>query len=249
MTPIQFLDYSGVAVFAATGALAASRKQLDIVGFIFLAAITGIGGGTLRDVILNVPVFWIANTHYVLICAAVAVLVFFTAHLLESRWKWLLWLDAIGLAAFAAMGLPLAWRERRADAVAFLIATVLPAWLIFEAVPTKLPHYVLPLMPWLAILTILALRRGELDPHRRGARAVALLVPAIPVGLTLGLREERPPGLDREAVGAGHAEVAPRRVQLGQGPAQGRAMVDPRRLDRDAFQEGHDHRRPAAEAP
>ena len=104
VTPIQLLDYCGVAVFAATGALAASRKQLDIVGFIFLAAITGIGGGTLRDVILNVPVFWIANTHYVLICAGMAVLVFFTAHLLESRWRWLLWLDAIGLAAFAAMG-------------------------------------------------------------------------------------------------------------------------------------------------
>ncbi len=90
-------------------------------------------------------------------------------------------------AAFAAMGLPLAWRERRTDATAFLIAAVLPAWLIFEAVPTKLPHYVLPLMPWLAILTILALRRGELDPRRRGARAVALLVPAIPLALTLGL--------------------------------------------------------------
>jgi 4-amino-4-deoxy-L-arabinose transferase-like glycosyltransferase len=90
-------------------------------------------------------------------------------------------------AAFAAMGLPLAWRERRNEAIAFLIATVLPAWLIFEAVPTKLPHYVLPLMPWLAILTILALRRGELDPRRRGAKAVALLVPAIPVGLTFGL--------------------------------------------------------------
>ncbi len=90
-------------------------------------------------------------------------------------------------AAFAAMGLPLAWRERRTDAFAFLIATVLPAWLIFEAVPTKLPHYVLPLMPWLAILTILALRRGELDPRNRGARAVALLVPAIPLALTLGL--------------------------------------------------------------
>ncbi|MBE7244599.1 MAG: glycosyltransferase family 39 protein [Actinomycetospora chiangmaiensis] len=90
-------------------------------------------------------------------------------------------------AAFAAMALPLAWRERRTDTVAFLIATVLPAWLIFEAVPTKLPHYVLPLMPWLAILTVLALRRGEIDPGRRGARAVALLVPAIPVALTLGL--------------------------------------------------------------
>ncbi|MCJ2013263.1 ArnT family glycosyltransferase [Methylobacterium sp. J-076] len=90
-------------------------------------------------------------------------------------------------AAFAAMGLPMAWRERRSAPVAFLIAAVLPAWLMFEAVPTKLPHYVLPLMPWIAVLTILALRRGELDPGRRGARAVALLVPAIPLGLTLGL--------------------------------------------------------------
>lgn len=104
MNAITLLDYAGVAVFAATGAISASRKQLDIVGFIFLAAITGIGGGTLRDVILNIPVFWIGNTNYVLICAAVAVFVFFTAHLVASRWKWLLWLDAIGLAAFAAMG-------------------------------------------------------------------------------------------------------------------------------------------------
>jgi uncharacterized membrane protein YeiH len=101
---ITILDYAGVAVFAATGALAASRKQLDIVGFIFLAAITGIGGGTLRDVILNIPVFWVGNTAYVLICTAVAVFVYFTAHRVASRWKWLLWLDAIGLAAFAVMG-------------------------------------------------------------------------------------------------------------------------------------------------
>jgi uncharacterized membrane protein YeiH len=104
MNLITLLDYAGVAVFAATGALSASRKQLDIVGFIFLAAITGIGGGTLRDVILNIPVFWIGNTDYVLICTVAAIFVFFTAHKVASRWKWLLWLDAIGLAAFAAMG-------------------------------------------------------------------------------------------------------------------------------------------------
>ena len=90
-------------------------------------------------------------------------------------------------AAFAAMSLPFAWRARREAGVAFLIAAVLPAWLIFEAVPTKLPHYVLPLMPWLAILTVLALSRGALDPRLRGARLTALLVPAIPVALTLGL--------------------------------------------------------------
>ncbi|RUU01249.1 trimeric intracellular cation channel family protein, partial [Mesorhizobium sp. USDA-HM6] len=66
MNPIELLDYAGVAVFAATGALAASRKELDIIGFLFLASVTGIGGGTLRDVILNLPVFWVANGGYVL---------------------------------------------------------------------------------------------------------------------------------------------------------------------------------------
>ncbi|OBQ74133.1 trimeric intracellular cation channel family protein [Mesorhizobium sp. WSM3873] len=104
MNPIELLDYAGVAVFAATGALAASRKELDIIGFLFLASITGIGGGTLRDVILNLPVFWVANSGYVLICAVMAVLVFFSAHRVESRYKLLLWLDAFGLAAFAVMG-------------------------------------------------------------------------------------------------------------------------------------------------
>lgn len=104
LNPIALLDYAGVAVFAATGALAASRKQLDIIGFLFLASITGIGGGTFRDLILNVPVFWVVNRDYVLICAIVAVLVFFTAHRVESRYKLLLWLDAIGLAAFSVMG-------------------------------------------------------------------------------------------------------------------------------------------------
>ena len=104
LSAIDLLDYAGVAVFAATGALAASRKQLDNIGFLFLASVTGIGGGTLRDVILNLPVFWVGNSGYVLICAVVAVLVFFIAHRVESRWKWLLWLDAIGLAAFSVMG-------------------------------------------------------------------------------------------------------------------------------------------------
>lgn len=104
MSLLQLLDYAGVAVFAATGALAASRKELDIVGFLFLACVTGIGGGTFRDVILNIPVFWVGNRDYVLICAGVAVVVFFISHLVESRYRLLLWLDAIGLAAFSVMG-------------------------------------------------------------------------------------------------------------------------------------------------
>jgi len=104
MNPLLYLDYAGVAVFAATGALAASRKELDVIGFLFLASFTGIGGGTVRDVILGLPVFWVVNPAYVLVCAAVAVGVFFTAHLVESRYKLLLWLDALGMAAYAAIG-------------------------------------------------------------------------------------------------------------------------------------------------
>jgi uncharacterized membrane protein YeiH len=102
---LQFLDYAGVAVFAATGALAAARKQLDIIGFIFLASLTGIGGGTLRDIILgNTPVFWIQNSFYLAVCAVTAVVIYFIAPLVEYRYRLLLWLDAVGLASYCVMG-------------------------------------------------------------------------------------------------------------------------------------------------
>lgn len=105
MSALVWLDYAGVAVFAATGALAASRKQLDMIGFIFMAAITGTGGGSIRDILLGkTPVFWVENPVYLEICALVAVIVFFTAHLVESRYRLLLWLDAVGLAAYSVMG-------------------------------------------------------------------------------------------------------------------------------------------------
>jgi len=105
MTLLEGLDYAGVAVFAATGALAASRKQLDMIGFIFLAAVTGIGGGTFRDIVLGAtPVFWVQRPEYLLVCVGVAVIVYFTAHLVESRYRLLLWLDAVGLSAYSVMG-------------------------------------------------------------------------------------------------------------------------------------------------
>ena len=105
MSVLEFLDYLAIAVFAATGALAASRKQLDVIGFIFLAAITGIGGGTFRDIVLGrLPVFWVTNDTYMIVCILSGIAVYFTAHLLESRYRVLLWLDAIGLAAYSAVG-------------------------------------------------------------------------------------------------------------------------------------------------
>lgn len=104
MNGVTLLDYVGVTLFAVTGALAASRKQMDVIGFLFLATVTGIGGGTARDLILGVPVFWVEQHQYILACAAAAILTYFTAHLVESRYKWLLWLDAIALAAYGVFG-------------------------------------------------------------------------------------------------------------------------------------------------
>lgn len=104
MNAVDILDFAGVGMFAATGALVASRKQLDVIGFVFLATLTGIGGGTVRDLILDVPVFWIEDHSYIVICALAAICVYFTAHLFESRYKLVLWLDAVALAAYGVFG-------------------------------------------------------------------------------------------------------------------------------------------------
>lgn len=118
---IYGLDLAGVAVFAASGALAASRKQMDVVGFVLIAAVTGIGGGTIRDLLLGIaPVFWIVDPIYLLLCAAVAVLLFFAAPFLESRFRALLWADAAGLAVFCVIG-----AERALAADAPMIVAVL----------------------------------------------------------------------------------------------------------------------------
>jgi uncharacterized membrane protein YeiH len=99
------LDYAGIAVFAAAGALAASRKQLDLIGFLFFAAVTGLGGGTLRDLVLGLsPVFWVVNPTYILVCVVTGGFLYFTAHRVESRYRLLLWLDAAGLAAYSVIG-------------------------------------------------------------------------------------------------------------------------------------------------
>ena len=103
-TATSVLDWLGIIAFTATGALVASRKQMDVVGFIVLGTVTGIGGGTLRDVLLGLPVFWVREPTYVIACAVVSVLVFFAARIPQSRYRHLLRLDAVGLALFAVTG-------------------------------------------------------------------------------------------------------------------------------------------------
>ena len=105
MILVDLLDHAAVLVFALTGALVASRAQLDIIGFAFLAILTGVGGGTVRDVLLDRnPVFWMADPTYLGVAVIAALVVFFTAHLFESRYRVMLWLDAAALAFAVAAG-------------------------------------------------------------------------------------------------------------------------------------------------
>ncbi|HEV2595457.1 MAG TPA: trimeric intracellular cation channel family protein [Sphingomicrobium sp.] len=100
---LVLLDFFGIAVFAVSGALLAAKKRQTLVTFIFFAVSTGVGGGTLRDLLIGAPVFWVHTNATLLICIGAALAVW----LLSSRrisGKALAWFDAAGLAAYATYG-------------------------------------------------------------------------------------------------------------------------------------------------
>lgn len=100
---LDFLNLAGIAVFALSGALLAAEKKQTLVTFVFFAVVTGVGGGTVRDLLIGAPVFWVHQNATLLICFAAAL-----AAWLLPRGLWheksLLWFDAAGLAAFSAFG-------------------------------------------------------------------------------------------------------------------------------------------------
>lgn len=122
---LHALDLIGVVVFAISGGLTAARKQLDIVGFLFVAAVTGIGGGTLRDLLLDRgPVFWVQEPLPLWLTSAAALLVYAMARHVERRCRALLWADALGLAVFCVMGAETALAAGAAPSVAILMGAM-----------------------------------------------------------------------------------------------------------------------------
>ena len=164
MTFLALLDYGSVLIFALTGALVASRAQLDLAGFAFIACLTAVGGGTVRDLLLGRdPVFWVGQPHYILICVAAAVLVFFTAHLMESRYSWLLWLDSIALSIAVAAGTGVALAQGQPGVIVVLmgVATGCLGGLMRDVVVGEVP---------------LVLKQGELYATAALAGSVATMV-------------------------------------------------------------------------
>jgi uncharacterized membrane protein YeiH len=147
MTTLIALDYAAALIFALSGALAASRAQLDLVGFAFLASLTALGGGTVRDLLLDRnPVFWIADPTPLAIACGAAVLVFFTAHLLESRQTVLTWLDALALPIAVAAGVRAATEMEQSVPIVLLmgIATGCFGGLLRDIVSNEVPLLIRP---------------------------------------------------------------------------------------------------------
>ncbi|SPH16581.1 hypothetical protein DEA8626_00091 [Defluviimonas aquaemixtae] len=175
MTLLELLDYASVFIFALTGALVASRAQLDIVGFAFVASLTAVGGGTVRDVLLDRhPIFWVAAPSFIAVAVAAAILVFFTAHLFESRLKVLTWLDACALsvAVPAGTGVALALGAHWGIVLLMGVATGCFGGLMRDVVCNEVP---------------LVLKQGELYVTAAFSGAAAALVATqfLPIGLAL----------------------------------------------------------------
>jgi len=100
---VAALDLAGIAVFAASGALAAARARQTLVTFAFFALVTGVGGGTVRDLLIGAPVFWVSDWRVPAVCLATALAVWVTP---SGVWKpqALDWFDAVGLAVYAVFG-------------------------------------------------------------------------------------------------------------------------------------------------
>jgi uncharacterized membrane protein YeiH len=103
---IDWLDLFGIAVFAASGALAAAKRQQTLVTFAFFALVTGVGGGTVRDLLIGAPVFWVHDWTFAATCLGTALLVWLTPARLWNE-RALDWFDAVGIAIYSVFG---AWK-------------------------------------------------------------------------------------------------------------------------------------------
>jgi uncharacterized membrane protein YeiH len=122
---LYYLDLAGVAVFAASGVLAARDRDLDLLGVVVVAAITAVGGGTLRDLLLDRhPIFWVTDSSYLIVIVAAAMLTVTYVRVRPPPGTTLLVADALGLALFALSGAQVAESVQCPPLIVVLMGTM-----------------------------------------------------------------------------------------------------------------------------
>jgi len=122
---LYWADLAGVAVFAVSGVLAAGRKRLDLLGVVVVAALTAVGGGTTRDLLLDRhPIFWIADPTYLVVIGAAALATFVYVRVRPPPLGALLVADALGLALFTMTGAQVAESAGLAPIIVVVMATM-----------------------------------------------------------------------------------------------------------------------------
>lgn len=137
---LELLGYLGVFAFAASGALAAGRKGMDIFGFVFVALLPAVGGGTVRDLLLGVPPFWISDQVNIWVAIAAALSVFLAGRHFQ-RTRVLIWADAVGLSVFAVLGAQSAYLVTGSPLVAVMlgVTTAVVGGILRDVVCNELP--------------------------------------------------------------------------------------------------------------
>lgn len=124
-TWLRYVDFLAIGLFAASGALVAARKRLDPVGFILIGCVTGFGGGTVRDLLINrTPVFWLGEPGLIAIALGASLAVFFVAPWVQNQYRAILWADAAGLAIYSVLGADIAMRMGAQPWAAVLLGVV-----------------------------------------------------------------------------------------------------------------------------
>lgn len=204
MVNLHILDFLGVAVFAASGALAAVRKNMDLLGVFVIAAVTAVGGGTLRDLLLDRhPVFWMADPIYLGVILAAAGVTLLLIRLHPPPENALAVADAFGLGLFTIGGAQIAERAGMSSLIVVLLATMtaVAGGILRDVLSAEVPlilrrdlYATAAIAGAAAYLSVKALRLGEPMAVVVGVVVVvALRLAAIAWGLRLPVVTPRQP--------------------------------------------------------
>ena len=181
----DFLLYGGTAVFAVTGVLAAARQNMDLMSFAIIGVVTAIGGGTLRDLMLDVPLFWLADPTWLFVAVGAALATFFFETRFRSTLRAFLYLDALATAVFTVLAIEKAQALGTGPAVSVVMGVItgIGGGIIRDLLtgqPTILMRRELYMTPLLlgGILQVAALQSGLMTAAQASMLAVGAMAGA-----------------------------------------------------------------------